>query len=367
MPVRSALAVGGDLKNTFCVGDGGYAWLSAHVGDMDDLATLQAFAVATAHLSTLTGVVPELAVADAHPAYRSAAWARRSGLAVRTVAHHHAHIASALADNGHDGSTPVIGFAFDGTGFGTDGAVWGGEVLIADYGTFERAAHLRYVPLPGGDAGVRNPCRMALAHLHAAGLDWDARLPSVAACTAEELHVLRRQLSTGLQCTPTSSMGRLFDAVSSLAGVCHRVAYEAEAAMRFEELARGALDDCGAPYRFAVTDSEIDASPVIAAASGDVLAGVDAAVIAARFHHAAANAVVTSANTVRARTGLDTVALSGGVFLNVVLTELCRSALADAGYRTLTHRQVPPSDAGIALGQLVVGARIDKEAKQPCV
>ncbi|MGI8678693.1 MAG: carbamoyltransferase HypF [Jatrophihabitans sp.] len=357
VPIDAALAVGGDLKNTFCTGDGRQAWLSAHVGDMDDLTTQQAFVAATEHLGTLTGVVPELIVCDAHPAYRSTAWARGQPLPVRTVQHHHAHIASALADNGHDGSSPVVGFAFDGTGFGQDGAIWGGEVLVADYAGFERAAHLRYVPLPGGDAGVRNPCRMALSHLHASGVEWDERLPSVAACSPMERRVLARQFETGLQCAPTSSMGRLFDAMSSLAGVCHRVAYEAEAAMRFEELARASLDSCGNAYRFDLLDGSIDARPVVAAASADVLAGVPPAIVAARFHHAVAGVVVSAACRLRDRRGLDTAALSGGVFLNVVLTELCRAGLEGAGFRVLTHRQVPPSDAGIALGQLVVGAR----------
>ncbi|MDQ2797487.1 MAG: carbamoyltransferase HypF, partial [Actinomycetota bacterium] len=355
--IDAALAVGGDLKNTFCTGDGRQAWLSAHVGDMDDLATQQAFAAATEHLGVLTGVVPELLVADAHPAYRSAAWAHGQPLPVRVVQHHHAHIASVMVDSGHDGTSPVIGFAFDGTGFGEDGAVWGGEVLVADYDGYERAANLRYVPLPGGNAGVRNPCRMALSHLHAAGVAWDERLPCVAACSPTERAVLARQFETGLQCAPTSSMGRLFDAMSSLAGVCHRVAYEAEAAMRFEELARTALDSCGDEYEFGHGDDSIDARPVVAAAAADILTGTPASVVAARFHHAVAAAVVTVADQLRHRRGLDTTALSGGVFLNVVLTQLCRTRLEDAGFRVLTHRQVPPSDAGIALGQLVVGAR----------
>ena len=239
-PVRPALAVGSDLKNTFCVADGRYAWLSGHVGDMDDLATLTAFDTARQHLCALTGVQPEQLVADRHPGFRSTAWAEqhREGRPLVRVQHHHAHIASAMAENGHPAGQPVIGFAFDGTGYGDDGAVWGGEVLLADYQTYRRVGQLRYAPLPGGDAGVRNPCRMALAHLHAAGIGWDERLPSVRACSAVERGVLARQLATGLNCVPTSSMGRLFDALSSLVGQCHRAAYEAEAAMRFEGLAR---------------------------------------------------------------------------------------------------------------------------------
>ncbi|HEV7203054.1 MAG TPA: carbamoyltransferase HypF [Jatrophihabitans sp.] len=354
--VEPALAVGGDLKNTFCLAEGRYAWLSAHVGDMDDLATLQAFEAATAHLASLTRVTPGTIVADRHPAYRSAQWATRAAghRPVRRVQHHHAHIASVMAENGHDGSARVIGFAFDGTGFGDDGAVWGGEVLLADYDGYERAAHLRYTPLPGGDAGVRNPCRMALSHLRAAAVEWDPLLPPVAACSESERHVLDRQLRTGFGCTPTSSLGRLFDAMSSLAGVCHRVEYEAEAAMRFEGLARTAVDGCGDPYRFG---PGLDARPVIAAAAADVRAGVDAETVAARFHLAVVDAVVMTAQRVRRDTGLDTAALSGGVFLNALLTVRCRDALESAGFRVLRHRHVPPSDAGLALGQLVIGAR----------
>jgi [NiFe] hydrogenase maturation protein HypF len=185
VPVVPALAVGGDLKNTFCAGDGRYAWLSAHVGDMDDLATLTAFERATGHLTDLTAVAPRLLVADRHPGYRATQWARRTaearGLTLRQVQHHHAHVASAMAEHGLDGSAPVIGVAFDGTGYGDDGAVWGGEVLLADYDGYRRFAHLGYVALPGGDAAVRNPYRMALSHLRAAGLPWRDELPCAAA------------------------------------------------------------------------------------------------------------------------------------------------------------------------------------------
>ncbi len=365
---RPALAVGGDLKNTFCVADGRYAWLSAHVGDMDDLATRRAFETATSHLAALTGVRPEIVVADEHPGYRSAAWARRNpaGLPVATVQHHHAHIAATMAEHGHDGTHRVIGFAFDGTGYGRDGAVWGGEVLLADYIGFERAAHLGYVSLPGGDAGVRNPCRMALSQLRAAGVAWDPRLPCVAACSTTERSVLARQLDTGLRCTPTSSMGRLFDAMSSLAGVCHRVRYEAEAAMRFEERARDAVGGCGTPYAFALSgDGEgplrADPAPVVTAAAGDILRGTAPGVVAARFHLAVADLVIALAVRLRARTGLTETALSGGVFLNVLLTTLCADGLRERGFRVLTHHRVPPSDAGIALGQIAVGARLGGE------
>ena len=373
MPVGPTLAVGADIKNTFCVAEGRYAWMSAHVGDMDDLATQNAFTAAVDHLCELTGVAPEAIVADRHPAYRSSAWARRNAdrRAVRLVQHHHAHIASAMAENGADGHEQVIGFAFDGTGYGDDGASWGGEVLLADYDGFERAAHLAYVALPGGDSAVRNPCRMALSHLRSAGVHWSTRLPSVAACSARERDVLCRQFETGVNTVDTSSMGRLFDAMSSLAGVCHRSAYEAEAAMRFEELATPVIDSCGEGYRFgldgaldatlsgqadALVPAQIDSGPVIRAAAADVLAGVDPALIAARFHVGVAAMVLDVARLQRVGTGLSVVALSGGVFLNALLTTLCERALTADGFRVLSHHKVPPSDAGIALGQIAIAA-----------
>ena len=291
-----------------------------------------------------------------------------AGLPVRTVQHHHAHVASAMAENGHDGRTRVIGVAFDGTGYGDDHAVWGGEVLLADYDGYERAAHLRYVSLPGGDAGVRNPCRMALSHLHSAGVPWDPGLPCVAVCTPTERGVLARQLETGVGCAPTSSMGRLFDAMSSLAGVCHRVAYEAEAAMRFEGLARNVMQSGIAAYSFGLNDdpaapAQLDPGPVIAAAAADVQSGVEPAVISARFHLAVARLVIDFAMRIRDRTRVNTVALSGGVFLNALLTSLTVGGLTEVGFQVLRHRLVPPSDAGLALGQLVVGAHIRRQAE----
>ncbi|MFE2297871.1 carbamoyltransferase HypF [Streptomyces sp. NPDC059445] len=375
VPVVPALAVGGDLKNTFCAGDGRYAWLSAHVGDMDDLATLTAFERATSHLTELTAVTPRLLVADRHPGYRATLWARRAaearGLTLRQVQHHHAHVASAMAEHGLDGSTPVIGVAFDGTGYGDDGAVWGGEVLLADYDGYRRFAHLGYVPLPGGDAAVRNPYRMALSHLRAAGLPWRDELPCVAAATPEERRLLERQLERGFNCVPTSSMGRLFDAVSSLAGVCHRVEYEAQAAMELENAALGDLagpladDERNDAYRFMLRtvrqDPEApliaDPAPVLAAAVADVGSGSGAGRVARRFHRAVTGLVLEVCTVARTRTGIGVVALSGGVFCNALLTEACGAVLERDGFTVLRHRRVPPNDGGLALGQLVVAAR----------
>ena len=359
--VPPILAAGADLKNTCALGSGRYAWVSQHIGDMDDISTIDALTRTERHLAELTGVWPEVLVADRHPGYRSGDWARQNaaGRPVRLVQHHHAHIAAVMAEHGLGTDEQVIGVAFDGTGFGDDGAVWGGEVLIADYKSYRRAAHLGYVPLAGGDASVLRPYRMALAHLRAAGVGWHPGLPAVAACPPAERDVLAHQLATGFGCVPTSSMGRLFDAVSSLAGVRHRAEYEAEAAIVLEGLARHA--DGGAGYAFGLhepADGPIvaDPGPVIKAVADAARAGVDPAVIAARFHVAVTTLITALAERCRAETGLDVVVLGGGVFQNALLIDVAGRNLGERGFTVLRPRLLPPNDGGIALGQLVVGA-----------
>ncbi|MFJ7071754.1 carbamoyltransferase HypF [Streptomyces sp. NPDC098781] len=366
VPVRPALAVGGDLKNALCLGEGDQAWFGPHIGDMGELATLEAARRAESQMRRLTGVVPELVAADRHPGYHSARWARRraAGLPDRTpvlVQHHHAHIASAMAEHGLDGTTPVIGVAFDGTGYGDDGTVWGGEILIADYAGFRRFARLTPAPLPGGDAGVANPCRLALARLWAADLRWDPDLPCLAACTTEELALLQRQLTRGVACVATSSMGRLFDAVSSLVGVCHRAEYEAQAALELEAAAASAWDAAGPAYAFGVAAGAFDPAPVLRALIADLRHGTPAAVLAARFHRGVARAVVAVCRQARQDVRLDTVVLSGGVFANALLEEESARLLGEDGFTVLRHGEVPPNDGGLALGQLVVAAHRRQE------
>ncbi|MGA8208981.1 MAG: carbamoyltransferase HypF, partial [Nocardioidaceae bacterium] len=361
--VAPVLATGADLKNTCAVAAGRYAWLSQHVGDLDDLATLAALGDCEAHLEELTGVHPQLLVADAHPGYRSAAWARRHarGRRVATVQHHHAHVASVMGEHGLGLDDTVIGVAFDGTGYGSDGAVWGGEVLVAGYKSFRRAAHLGYVPLAGGDASVLRPYRMALSHLRAAGVDWAEDLPAVAACPPAERGVLDHQLRTGLGCLPTSSMGRLFDAVASLLGVRHTVDFEAQAAVELEALARSHGE--AEPYRFGLDGVSAgavlaDPGPVVRHVVADLRRGVDVAAAAARFHAGVAVLVVDLARHARAQTGLDVVALGGGVFGNALLLAAVEQQLGDDGFAVLRPRLLPPNDGGLALGQLLVGSAV---------
>ncbi|MCM4080973.1 carbamoyltransferase HypF [Paractinoplanes hotanensis] len=361
--VAPVLAVGADLKNTCAVASGRYAWVSQHIGDMDNLATIDTLAATSAHLTELTGVRPSALVADRHPGYRSGEWARRHAgeRPVRLVQHHHAHIASVMAEHGLEPGEQVIGVAFDGTGYGTDGAVWGGEVLTCDYKSFTRVGHLAYVPLAGGDAGVRRPYRMALAHLRSAGVPWHRGLPPVAACPAAERDVLDRQLKTGVGCVPTSSMGRLFDAVAALAGVRQVAEYEAEAALVLEGVARTAPVGPDGSYVFGMKPDHdgpfrADPSPMIRRIAADVLAGVPAAVVGARFHAAVAALITEMAVRSRDRTGLDVVVLGGGVFQNTLLVSSATRLLRDRDFTVLTPRLLPPNDGGIALGQIVIGS-----------
>lgn len=365
--VLPALAVGGDLKNTLCLGAGHDAWLSGHLGDLGSLAAEEAAQRAGDRLRALTGVAPRLLVADRHPGYRSGRRAARhaagTSVPLRTVQHHHAHVASLMAEQGLDGATPVIGVAFDGTGYGEDTALWGGEVLLADYRGFRRLAHLGYAQLPGGDAGVRTPCRTALARLRASGIPWDPALPCVAACSPAERDLLARQLDRGVACVPTSSMGRLFDVVSSLVGLCHRAGYGAQAAVELEAAAVPAWDAGDrAAYDFPVrpvsgaAPARLDPAPALRAIAADLRSGVPVPVIAARFHRAVAAGVAEVCRLARRETGHTTVALTGGAFANRLLEEECAARLAAAGLTVLRHRHVPPGDGGLALGQLVVAA-----------
>jgi hydrogenase maturation protein HypF len=348
------LATGGELKNTFCLGSGHDAWVSQHIGDMGSLETLAAYEHSTRQFDQMYQVEPRRVAADAHPGYQTRRWAdERAARPVELVQHHHAHIASVMAEHEVDMGERVIGFAFDGTGYGSDGAIWGGEVLLAGYEGFERSAHLCYVPLPGGDAAIRKPYRVALAHLRAAGIEWAPDLPPVQRTSAEELAVLQRQLARHVLCVPTSSMGRLFDAVSSLLGVRHVASYEAQAAIELEWMAAPHVTQAR-HYRFEVTDDRIDPAPLLAAMIADLRRGCPTGPMAAGFHVAVARLIADQADRLHRDTGIRRVALSGGVFQNTLLLRLARAALTARGLPVLTHRLVPPNDGGLALGQAVV-------------
>ena len=350
---RAALAVGGELKNTFCLTDGDHAWVSPHIGDMGALATLRTFEQTVARFQTMCGVEPQVIATDAHPGYVTSRWARRAGPAeaIHEVQHHHAHVAAVMAEHRLPPATPVLGFAFDGTGYGHDGTIWGGEVLRATAHAADRLAHLVPVPLPGGDAAIEHPARIALAHLRAAGVTVDETIPAVAAIPPDQRRLLDRQFTSGFGCVPTTSMGRLFDAVASIVGLRHAISYEAQAAIDLEHAARDNRE-AAAAYAFDLDGPHLDQRPVVAAIAADVRAGRSVAAIADGFHTAVAHAVCGLAD--RHATDGQVVVLSGGVFQNALLTERTVARLRDRGHDVRTHRLVPPNDGGLALGQAFI-------------
>jgi hydrogenase maturation protein HypF len=350
---RHLLGCGAELKSTFTLARGGHAFVSHHIGDLENAETLASFTEGIAHLGRLLAVEPEVVVHDLHPEYLSTKWALdRHGVQTLGVQHHHAHLASCLADNGERG--PVIGVAFDGLGYGPDATLWGGEVLLCDLAGFSRFAHLEQVPLPGGATAVREPWRMALSWLLAAH---DDALP-----TGTEPDLLRRHpqrwpdvaalCRSGLP-VATSSVGRLFDAVAALCGVRDVAGYEGQAAIELEQLAdpgeRGS-------YPLPLVDGVLRGGELIRGVVSDVGRGMGREQVAARFHRGLAAGAAAACAAARAGSGLDTVALSGGVFQNQLLSALLVEQLEADGFRVLTHRRVPPNDGGISLGQVAIGA-----------
>lgn len=352
----SVLAVGGQQKNTFCLTRGREAFLSHHLGDMETVAAEEAFRTGVEDLSRLLGVRPAVVAADLHPDYFTSRYAERLGLPIVRIQHHHAHVASVLADAGRDQA--VIGVAFDGAGWGEDGALWGGEVLLADRRRYRRAAHLRYVPLPGGDRASREGWRMALSWLYTTfGEEGLGLLPRPAETSAATFALVRQTLARGAG-LKTSSMGRLFDAVAALAGVRSHSTYEGQAAVELEQLA--SVDEAGA-YDFALGGEDplvFDASPVIRRAYEDWERGVPASAVAGRFHRGVARVIVEIATRLRNRGAPDTVALGGGCFQNMRLLTLTHSLLRAAGFEVLIHSQVPTNDGGLSLGQAAIALAV---------
>jgi hydrogenase maturation protein HypF len=350
------LAVGGQLKGTFAVGRGRHAFLSHHLGDLDHYDAYLAFVKDIVLYEQLFGVTPELVAHDLHPDYASTNYARSRAhmherVQLLAVQHHHAHLASCAAEHGL--VEPVIGVTFDGTGYGTDGAVWGGEFLVGDYRSFRRAAHLRYVGMPGGDQAIREPWRMAVSHLVDARAEAPAlskRVPALALRTVERM--LERRLNTPL----TSSAGRLFDAVAALAGVRDRVSFEGQAAMELEWLATETAPDGSYPFEVQQGDPAIDTRPLIRAVAEDAGRGTSAALIARRFHSTLVELIAVVCSRIRTKTGLAAVVLSGGVFMNALLTCEVTARLEGDGFRLYRHRLVPPNDGGLSLGQLAIAA-----------
>jgi hydrogenase maturation protein HypF len=362
------LAVGGHLKNVFALARGRFAYQSQHLGDLENLTGLEFFTESLDHLMRTFELEPGAVAHDMHPGYLSTEWAREwagaRGLKTIAVQHHHAHVAGCMAEHGLRG--PVIGLALDGTGYGIDGRIWGGEVLVARLDGFERFAHLEYVPMPGGDAAVREPWRMALGALHTAGFDVESeQVLKLLGAQASEVRVLRRMMERGINSPMTSSLGRLFDAVAAVVLNRRVVDYEAQAAI---ELEGAAVDE---PDRFeqgeyvpelheaeegSGSGSVIRTGKMWKAVLDDLWRGVPARRIAARFHAGIAEGFINAAGNARIETDINTVTLSGGCMANRRLARLLRAGLEEEGFTVLQHRSVSPGDGGLSYGQAAVAA-----------
>ncbi|MBI1763009.1 MAG: carbamoyltransferase HypF [Acidobacteria bacterium] len=351
---QQILACGAELKNTFCLARDQHAFISHHIGDLENAETLRSFTEGIEHFKRLFDLRPTVVAYDLHPEYLSTKYAQALADDVRKIGvqHHHAHIASCLADNQVAGE--VIGVAMDGLGFGSDGKLWGGEFFVADFAQAERLAHLAYIPMPGGAQAIREPWRMAAVYLQralgATFLNLD--LPFVRQLDRRAWTTLQRMIATGVNSPETSSMGRLFDALASLLGLRNTVTYEGQAAIELETLAdRGVTQG----YEFELMDDgTIKAEAVIQHAVDDLLNGRPSSEVSAKFHLAVAHLIVEVARQTRAQRRFNRIALSGGVFQNMFLLErVCQMLVAD-GFEVFTHHRVPANDGGISLGQAAI-------------
>lgn len=349
------LAVGPEQKNTFCLLSGRHAFVSQHIGDMENVETLEHFEETLALYERMFRVKPAMVAYDLHPEYLSTKYAMELDLPRVGVQHHHAHIVGVAAEHGIE--EPVVGFAFDGTGYGSDGTIWGGEVLVSEWGGFERWGHLATVPLVGGSSAIKRPARMAIATLlghDPALLEHPGAQPLRARLAEGEEVLIRQMVERGVNSPPTSSMGRLFDAVAALAGVRDDARYEGQAAIELEAVAD--LDSAGA-YEFDLTGTGpliIDPRPVLAALLEDLAAGEGAPVVSMRFHRAVADAIARMAVSACGQVGTRFAAMAGGVFMNRLVTTAAERAIESAGLVPLTHIALPTNDGGISFGQAIV-------------
>ena len=356
------LACGGQLKNTFCLTRGNRAFLSHHIGDLDNLETLSSFEEGIEYFKRLFHLRPKVTCYDLHPDYLSTRYALAQEGEKVGVQHHHAHLASCLGENGV--TDRVIGVIFDGSGYGEDGRIWGGEFLVGDFSSFERMAHLEYVPMAGGEKAIKEPYRMAFAYLlesfsddafeviHSLNLRWDI----------ERLHIFKQIIERGINSPMTSSMGRLFDAVSAILGVKERINHEGQAAVELEMIASHGEEG---EYPVGVQNFEpcpslpltIRVQGIIRGIIDDLIAGTEKGIISARFHNTISTIIIEVCRWIREKTALNMVALSGGVFQNVMLLNLSVDRLKKNGFLVLTHHDVPPNDGGISLGQALVALK----------
>ena len=353
------LSCGAELKNTFALSRQGYIFLSHHIGDLENLETLSSFTQGIEHYKRLFHLEPTAIAVDLHPDYLSTLFgqnlSREQNIPLFKVQHHHAHLASCLVDNDYRESAPVIGLIFDGTGYGTDGVIWGGEFLLGGYNAVDRVYHLSEIALPGGDSAIRNPAKIALSYLQAAGIDWTPDLFPVKSFQEEQRVILAQQLAHMVNCPLTTSMGRLFDAVSSLLGIRHHISYEGQAAIELENICDRSENQT---YDLPINGSRIDTLALFPQILKDMRNGVSHAVIAARFHNAIANCCLVICQKFRTSTGVNKVALSGGVWQNMTLLRKTTQLLYSDGFEPLIHHRVPANDGGISLGQTLIAASL---------
>jgi hydrogenase maturation protein HypF len=358
---QAVLAVGGELKNTVCVVRGSEAFLSQHVGDLENLESYKFFEEAVQHLQRILETEPKVIAHDLHPDYFSTKWAQEKtgGVELVGVQHHHAHVAACMAENHLDGK--VIGIALDGTGYGTDGAIWGGEVLVADYAGFERAAHFEYVPLPGGAAAIHEPWRMAVSYLAKHfGKDVEKLgMPFLAEIDSRKLNVVLQMMEREINSPRTSSCGRLFDAVAALVGLRGTVNFEAQAAIELEMAARDSVSEVAYPLDLNLRGAtwQIGTKSLFEWLVRDVGKQTSAAEISRKFHNGVALVLVEAAEKIREKTELNRVCLSGGCFLNALLLETMIAELKERSFEVFFHTEVPAGDGGISLGQAVIAGR----------
>lgn len=362
LPVNSCsvLACGGELKNTFCLNKSNEFYLSHHIGDLENLETLQSFEEGILHFKRLFDIEPEIIAYDLHPGYISTKYALSNAVGKKIgVQHHHAHIASCMAENGLSGN--VIGVAFDGTGYGEDGNIWGSEFFTGTYGSYERAGHLEYVKMPGGDAAVREPWRMAVSYLYncrsglPGGIDGSIGNTILRSIEPYKMDTVIKMLENGFNCPATSSMGRLFDAVSALAGVRSTCSFEGQAAI---ELEYAACKGDNGEYGFIVEKLfgiyKISVTEMILGIINDAGKGISKGIISSKFHKTLVAMVNDICCRLRSDTGYDRVVLSGGVFQNILLLSGCIKKLGSSGFHVFIHSRVPANDGGISLGQTVI-------------
>ena len=355
MELRPTLSVGAELKNSFCLTRDNYAFLSHHIGDLQNLETLQAFETGIPHFENLFKITPQAIACDlTRIIFLLITRTNRACLQDLTlipVQHHHAHLAAVMADNDRIADTSVIGVIFDGTGYGLDGNIWGGEFLYGGYTQVERKFHLEFMPLPGGDSATLHPAKIAAAYLWKNGIAWTDAIPSINALSPDQRSVLLAQLRSDLNCPKTSSMGRLFDAVASLIGLRQEVNYEAQAAIELENIIN---PDQEKSYHFEIEDKQVRIAPVLEAVIQDLQSRVPLPDIAANFHNSIRLLVLEICDRISRDTGCRTIALSGGVWQNKFLVRHAIKDLEELNYTVLTHHRVPANDGGIALGQAMI-------------